>query len=216
LKDIRERASDGNSLSRAVAFITGLARDPAMVGTVVPSSRFLEQRLVRQAEIARARTVVELGPGIGGTTRALLRALPADGRLLAIEREAAYAKVVRTLDDPRLIVRHASAEQLAALIADAGLDAPDAVVSGIPFSAIPTDVGREILRAVWDCLAPGGRFVAYQFRDHVARLGRELIGEPLVQVEYVNAPPLRVYRWCKPDANECPQTRYETETRTRT
>jgi phosphatidylethanolamine/phosphatidyl-N-methylethanolamine N-methyltransferase len=72
------------------------------------------------------------------------------------------------------------------------------VVSGIPFSTRPAALGRRILGEVWACLAPGGRFVAYQFRDRVAVLGRKLFGSPDIKVELLNAPPMRVYRWRKP------------------
>ena len=47
---------------------------------------------------------------------------------------------------------------------------------------------------------PGGRFVAYQVRDRVAILGREVFGPPAVQLELRNVPPMRVYRWDKPAA----------------
>ena len=65
-----------------VAFLRGFLRDPAGVGSVIPSSRFMERRIVRMADAAHARVIVELGPGPGGTTRALLDAMPADSRLL--------------------------------------------------------------------------------------------------------------------------------------
>ena len=74
-----------------LAFLRGFLRHPAEVGSVIPSSRWLEQRLVRAARPGQARVVVELGPGTGGTTRALLRALAPGARLLAIELSADFA-----------------------------------------------------------------------------------------------------------------------------
>jgi phosphatidylethanolamine/phosphatidyl-N-methylethanolamine N-methyltransferase len=71
-------------------------------------------------------------------------------------------------------------------------------VSGIPFSTMPLSLGRQIVSSLWDSLAPRGRFVAYQFRDRVASLGRELLGDPQVDVELLNVPPMRFYRWDKP------------------
>ena len=62
---------------------------------------------------------------------------------------------------------------------------------------MPWGVGREILRSVYDVLEPGGVFVAYQVRDRVESLGREVFGHPSVQKELLNVPPMRVYRWEK-------------------
>ena len=51
-----------------LAFFQGFLKKPGQVGSIIPSSRFLERRIVRAAGIERARLVVELGPGTGGTT----------------------------------------------------------------------------------------------------------------------------------------------------
>ena len=142
--------------------------------------------------------MVELGPGTGGTTRALLRALPREARLLAIEIDPDFAAMLRReIPDPRLIVERASAEDIGALLDRHGLPAPEAVVSGIPFSTMPARTGQAILRAVQAALAPLGRLVAYQFRDRVAVLGREILGEPEVDLELLNMPPMHFYCWRK-------------------
>ena len=62
---------------------------------------------------------------------------------------------------------------------------------------MPESVGERILHEVWAALAPGGRFIAYQFRDRVAVLGRRILGEPEMDLELLNVPPMRVYRWRK-------------------
>ena len=85
------------------AFLSGFLQHPGEVGSVIPSSGRLEQRLVRTAGLAQARTVVELGPGTGGTTRAFLRAMGPQARLLAIELSPVFAeRLARLQPDPRL------------------------------------------------------------------------------------------------------------------
>ena len=181
-----------------LAFLKGFLRQPKGVGSVIPSSRFLERKMVRMAGVAQAESVIELGPGTGGTTRAILAAMPETATLLAIELDPAFADHVRNIDDRRLIVHQGSAEHLAELIAAHRLRAPNAILSGIPFSTMPEDVGTRIIEAIRDVLAPGGCFVAYQFRGAVAERARPILGEPDVSPEFFNIPPMRVYRWCKP------------------
>lgn len=190
---------------RRFAFFQEFLRRPYQVASFIPSSRFLEQRLVDMADVDSARVVVEFGPGTGGTTRAMLRALPRDSKLLAIEINRQFVSLLASLTDPRLIVHHGSSENLEGALAVYGLARPDVVVSGIPFSTIPRALGRRILRAVWDALAPGGRFVAYQWRQRVAVLGRDILGRPQVGVELLNMPPVRLYCWRKPlDSDQRP------------
>lgn len=180
-----------------LVFLKSFLRHPERVGSVVPSSQFLERRIVEAGGIVEADLVVELGPGTGGTTRALLEVLAPEARLLAVEIDPELAARLRSLSDPRLIVHHGSAEEILEALERHGLGEPDVVVSGIPFSTMPREVGRRIVGRVWRALAPGGRFVAYQFRDRVAELGREVAGKPEVELEPLNVPPMRVYSWRK-------------------
>jgi phospholipid N-methyltransferase len=178
-----------------IAFLQGFLRRPQQVASVVPSSRFLERRLVSLADVRSAQLVVELGPGTGGTTRALLAALPAGATLLCIELDPDFAALLKDETDPRLIVHHGSAEHLEEILATHGLRAPDAVISGIPFSIIPPSVGTRIIESIRRALAPGGCFLAYQVRGAVAELAKPVLGEPDTTLELRNIPPVRVFRW---------------------
>jgi phosphatidylethanolamine/phosphatidyl-N-methylethanolamine N-methyltransferase len=183
----------------SLEFLRGFVRNPAQVGSVVPSSRWLEQRLVRQAGIREAHTVVELGPGTGGTTAALLRAMAPGARLLAVELDPEFHQhLLSTISDPRLLIELGSAERLADFLRLHHLGAPDAVVSGIPFSTMPPAVSDRIAATIAQVLRPGGRFVAYQVRAHVADFVSPYLGEPDRQWEMVNVPPVRVFTWVKP------------------
>jgi phospholipid N-methyltransferase len=184
------------------AFLSGFLQHPREVGSVIPSSPWMERRLVRTAGLAQARTVVELGPGTGGTTRAFLRAMPADARLLAIELSPVFRdRLARQHLDPRLTVQCGSAEQIAEFLRLHSMAAPDVVVSGIPFSTMPAAVGDRIAAAVAEVLPPGGRFVAYQLRAHVARFATPYLGQPERSVELLNVPPMQVFCWTKGPAD---------------
>lgn len=179
-------------------FLLDFLRRPREVASVIPSSRFLERRIVRAAAVDAAKTVVELGPGTGGTSRAFLRAMAPDTRLLCIEINDRFAEhLERELDDPRVIVHRGDARDLRAILDTYQLPSPDAVLSGIPFSTIPQEVGLGILRSVHEALVPGGRFVAYQVRDRVEVLGRTIFGPAEAVTEYRNVPPARVFTWRK-------------------
>jgi phospholipid N-methyltransferase len=181
-----------------VVFLQDFLKRPREVASIIPSSRFLERRIVRCAELRDARTVVELGPGTGGTTRALLRAMGPDTRLLVIEINRRFAQVIRnSVHDPRLSVCRGNAARITEILGEHDCGAPEVVLSGIPFSTMPYVTGIEILQAVHDSLAPGGRFVAYQVRDRVETLGRRVFGTARIQTELLNVPPMRVFCWDK-------------------
>ncbi len=188
------------------AFLQGFLKRPREVGSIVPSSRFLERRIVRRAGVDRAKVIIELGPGTGGTTRALLRAMRPDARLIAIEINPRFVRLLQRDGDPRLSVHQGSAADIATVLEREGFDHADLILSGIPFSTMTRRIGLEILRSVHDSLSTGGVFVAYQVRDRVEDLGSQLFGRGDVQTEILNMPPMRVYRWIKGSAIRSPQS----------
>jgi len=158
----------------------------------------MEKRIVRTADFENVKLAIELGPGTGGTTRAFLKHMPQDAKLLAIELNPDFVDLLKkTIHDPRLIVHHGSAADIPKALTEYELEKPEVILSGIPFSTMERQLGLDILRSVHDSLAPNGRFVAYQFRDRVERLGRHVFGRAHVQTELLNVPPMRVYRWRK-------------------
>lgn len=182
-------------------FFHAFLKAPRVVASLIPSSSFLERRLVKAADLGAARVIVELGAGTGGTTRALLAAMSRDARLLAIERTEAFVEPLRAIADPRLSVIHGCASRVVQELQQAGLGGADAVVSGIPFSTLPPALAETVVEEVYQALNPGGRFVAYQFTDRVADYARPVMGGPSVQMELVNVPPLKIFTWTKPPAS---------------
>lgn len=190
-------AQSHEKMDDRVLFLQEFLKNPLQVASIIPSSRFLERRVVELAEIGSARTIVELGAGTGGTTRAMLGAMPSCARLLSIEINPRFCGLLGHIEDRRLIMHCGSAHELQEILSLYGLPAPEVVVSGIPFSTMSRPAGSRILEAISSVLVPGGRFVAYQVSKQVEDLARPLFGPARVAVEVLNIPPLRLYRWEK-------------------
>ena len=193
-----EPKCDSNRRTNSVAFFRGFLREPQQVGSVIPSSRFLERRILEASELSSAKLVVELGPGTGGTTRTFLHNLSQTARLLSIELSPHFYKLLHQIKDPHFINHLGGAEDLTAILASHQLGRPDVIISGIPFSSMPKTLANRVGQAVADNLAEGGRFIAYQFRGEVARVIDPIMGPSAsCTLEVRNIPPMRVYCWRK-------------------
>lgn len=182
-------------------FFRGFLRNPKEVGSVIPSSRFLTRRVLQCGRAHQASTILELGPGTGVLTREILRSMPETARLIGVEISPEFAVVLeKTIRDERLRVYRDSASELERALAENGGGLADLVVSGIPFSTMGSGEGRRTLEAAKRALAPGGRFVAYQFRDHVRRMAEPVFGKAEMQSTFLNIPPMRIYTWTRSEA----------------
>lgn len=182
------------------AFFQAFLKSPRVVASAIRSSSFLEQRVIRAGAINEARVLAELGAGTGRLTRAVLAAMRADARLITIERTDEFIPFLQRINDARLDVVHGCASTLGQQLDRLGLDGCDVVFSGIPFSTLPPDVCGDVVASIDAALRPEGRFVAYQFTDRVADYARPVLGDPVIQHEFRNIPPLKVFCWQKPAA----------------
>jgi phospholipid N-methyltransferase len=149
-------------------FARNFFKHPLMLGSVIPSSRYLIGHLLRQMDWPRTRVVVEYGPGVGTITSEILRRMPADGTMVAIEMNGEFVEYLQdALPDPRLHVVHGSAEDVAAILTRLGCGPADYVISGIPFSTMPDDVRERILHATRSALRQDGAMLVYQFSGKV-------------------------------------------------
>ncbi len=182
------------------AFFQEFLKHPLQIASIIPSSRSLERRILEAAAIASAKTIIELGSGTGGTTRAILRAMPQHAKLLSIEINPYFHTLVSSIEDDRLIAHLGNACGLKEITSMYGLGAPEAVISGIPFSTMNNSEGSQVIEVISSLLAPNGRFVAYQVSKRVASLCRPFLGSAQTIVELLNIPPMRIYRWEKNNA----------------
>lgn len=187
----------GPLLNGQFAFFQEFLKHPLQIGSVIPSSRFLERRLLQASGVASARSIVELGSGTGGTTRAILNGMPWHARLLSIEINPQLHASVRKIADDRLIAHLGNACDLKRILGLYEMGRPDVIISGIPFSTMSHRSGAQVVAAISSLLAPNGRFVAYQVRKRVAELCRPILGAGQMEVELLNLPPVRVYQWSK-------------------
>jgi phospholipid N-methyltransferase len=185
---------------RVLLFARNFFRHPRMLGSIVPSSRFLIRELLGPVDWTRARVIVEYGPGVGGITAEVLRRMRPDALLIAIEMNPDFVSYLRgALTDTRLRVVEGSAESVDEILRRYGQSQADYIISGIPFSTIPAPSREDILRKTRAVLAPGGAFLVYQFSTRVLEDLKRIFGYVGRKFEPLNVLPAHLF-FCQPVA----------------
>jgi phospholipid N-methyltransferase len=187
-------SQNGSAPSRRRLFAQNFFKHPRMLGSLIPSSRFLVNQLLKQIDWSRVRLIVEYGPGVGTFTGEILERMPADAKLVVLEMNPDFVAYLRQhFTDDRLIVAHGSAAEVQEVLARHGLGAADYIISGIPFSTIPPTVRSHILTATRDALVPGGEFLVYQFTGSILPLLKVEFREVRTDFEPLNILPARLF-----------------------
>ena len=200
LKGQRRRLARGTH--PRLQFLRGFLKHPVMVGSIIPSSRILIDKMLDPVDWEATHLFVEYGPGVGTFTRPILDRLGPDARLIAIDTTADFIDYLRAdIDDPRLIAVAGSAADVEKIVAAHGFDHADYVLSGLPFSTLPAGVGEAIGAATGRVIRDGGAFLVYQFSPKV----RDFIAPFFERIErgfeWRNVPPATLF-WAYRDRPE--------------
>lgn len=171
-------------------FFSELLRHPNQVVAIAPSSAAVAQKMTLGLEQAKG-PVVEIGPGTGSFTRAILARGVAPENLTLLETNTRFCDMLRERF-PGVRVLNQPAQE----IGNIGLRRIGAVISGVPVLARPT-IQRDIVGRAFRLLGPDGFFnqITYSTSSPISpQMQRELglISEKLGTI-WNNLPPARVY-----------------------
>ena len=185
------------ALGPAGVFLRGFIENPRMVGAIIPSSRAVVDAMLEPVDWAECKLFVEYGPGVGTFCGPILERLPRDGRLIAIDTNPLFVDFLRrTIRDSRFTAVLGSAEDVEEIVAAAGYESADYVLSGLPFSTLPDGVGVSIAAATRRVIRTGGAFLTYQYSSAARDLTARFF--PLVETGrvWINVPPcLLAWGW---------------------
>jgi phospholipid N-methyltransferase len=193
---VRDESSSApqSTLKQLLLFAGNFLRHPYMLGSVIPSSRFLVNQVLEPVDWQSARVIVEYGPGVGTITGEILRRMRSDAHLVAIETNHDFVRFLRgAFPDPRLHVVNASAADVQAVLGRLGLPAARYIISGIPLGSMPDPVRVEIVAKTRAALEPGGTFLVYQFTARVLPVLQRTFGDVQRIFERRNLPPAQVF-----------------------
>jgi ornithine lipid N-methyltransferase len=147
-------------MSDHTLFLGKFLRHGTAIASLAPSSPGLSRTTVRNIDWARARVVLELGAGTGPITRVLAEQAHPDCKLVIVERDPDFARLLqqRFQDRPNCDVVEGDVRDLPKILADRGVAQVDYVVSGLPVPSFPSELQRDLFRAVKQFLAPGGTY----------------------------------------------------------
>lgn len=177
-------------------FIAAWLHSPLKVGAVVPSSRSLAKAMAVQIDVENPGAVIELGPGTGVVTHALLKAGIAADRLLVIERDKRMFGVMAS-QFPELRVICADAMELDKVIAKERITQVNAVVSSLPLLSMPKMVRGVIEKQMAEAIGDEGIIVQFTYGPKSPISGDELTKYKLrgkrVKTVIANIPPAHVW-----------------------
>jgi phosphatidylethanolamine/phosphatidyl-N-methylethanolamine N-methyltransferase len=184
-------------LDDEVRFIRSWIEKPLHMGAVMPSGRVLARTMAHYVDINGTGPVVELGPGTGAITNALVERGVDQKRLVLIEYNPGFCALLRDRY-PQAKVVQGDAYTLRDTLWNV-LSAPAAaIVSGLPLVTKPMLTRLKLIRDAFAALSPGAPFVQFTY-SVVPPIPKSLPGVITEASEriWMNLPPARVWVYRK-------------------
>jgi phosphatidylethanolamine/phosphatidyl-N-methylethanolamine N-methyltransferase len=180
-------------LDDEMQFIRTWMEKPISTGAVMPSSRVLARAMARYVDPNSSGPVIELGPGTGPVTAALVRRGVDPARLVLVEFNPDFCRLLRTRY-PAATVVQGDAYRLRRLLGTHVGEPAAAVVSGLPLVTKPLRTRLRLISDAMSLLGEGAPFVQFTYAM-LPPIPKELSGirAEASELIWMNLPPARVW-----------------------
>jgi phosphatidylethanolamine/phosphatidyl-N-methylethanolamine N-methyltransferase len=187
----------GIRLDDEVRFIRSWIERPLSIGAVTPSGKLLARTMAGYVDPDSDGPVVELGPGTGPVTEALVEAGVSPSRLVLVEFNPSFCRILHARYPDATLVQ-GDAYSMRRLLETLLLQPAAAVVSGLPLVTKPIRERLRLIRDAFDLMVPGAPFVQFTY-SVAAPLPKQIGGFSVEASEriWMNIPPARVWVYRK-------------------
>jgi len=189
----RFEQKNGIRLDDEVRFIRSWIEKPLTTGAVTPSGRALARTMASYIDPRRPGPVIELGPGTGPVTEALLAQGIDPSRLVLVEFDPIFCRLLRARY-PAATVVQGDAYGLKRLLSGVLQQPAAGVVSGLPLFTKPLHMRLRLLFEAFGLMSPGAPFVQFTY-NAVAPIPKRLdrVSAQASERVWMNIPPARVW-----------------------
>ena len=180
-------------LDDEMQFIRSWIEKPISTGAVMPSGKALARRMASYVDPASKGPVIELGPGTGPVTEALVAHGVDPSRLVLVEFNPTFCRLLRTRY-PTATVVQGDAYRLRRLLETYVREPAAAVVSGLPLVTKPLRTRLRLISDAMGLLAPSAPFIQFTYAM-VPPIPKTLSGikGEASELIWLNLPPARVW-----------------------
>ncbi len=143
-------------------FLKNWVESPLKLGAVTPSSVFLARAMAARVDPTSTGPVVEIGPGTGPVTQALITRGIAEERLILVEFNPDFCELLRKRF-PKALVVQGDGYALDATLAGILTEPAAAIVSSLPLTTRKTPERLELIDRAFRMMQPGAPFVQFTY-----------------------------------------------------
>jgi phospholipid N-methyltransferase len=179
-------------------FIKQFWKDKKMIGSMVPSSKYLAAKMLDHIPFKNTKLIIELGPGTGIFTEKIIQKLDVTTQLIVLELNSEfYQELKAKICHTNVHIKEASADKIGEIMLELGFEKADIIISSLPLANFSAKLRNSILEVVKESLNENGSFIQFQYSLNAYKNLKQLF--PVVKLNFtaLNFPPAFVYTCSK-------------------
>lgn len=178
-------------MNEKLIFIKNFIKNPRQIGSIIPSSKKLAEKMIEQVNFEKAKSIIELGPGVGCFTQYILEKKDKQTQFIIFEKN----QDMRNILDSKFknLDIYEKAEELTKILKSKKIDSVDYIISGLPFTILEKDIRMSILEQVYYNLNKNGKFITFQYSLDLLKYLKRKYEKVEVKLVPFNIPMAYVY-----------------------
>lgn len=150
-----------------IKFLIQYIMHPRTTGAILPSSKRLSKKMIKEINFDKCNCIIELGPGTGVFTEEILKRRNVNTKVILIEYNREFYKLLKSKYDniEKIYIINDSAENIDCYIKKYSMGNVDYIVSGLLFESLPSDMSEDILDKSKSILGDKGRQIKKRLRQ---------------------------------------------------
>lgn len=171
-------------------FTKRFLKNPSLVGSMVPSSSFLIEKILSNIDFSKDLMILEFWPWDWNFTKQILAKMTPNSKIICFELDEELFKICKNINDNRLQVYQESAENITNKITQK----VDTIVSSLPFWSMDIYTVESILTNSYNLLKKDWLFLQYQYFLSNKKNFTKVFDKVDLDFEVLNIPPAFIYK----------------------
>ena len=146
-----------------IQFIKESLKNIKKVGTVLPSSKFIVEKMVAPINFEKKLIILELGSGSGVITKKLLEKMSCDSQLICFETNKKFYQELKKINNKKMVLINKSAEKMKQHLDKFEIEKVDYIVSSVPLVSLSKETTNKILSVSVEILGKSGKLIQLQY-----------------------------------------------------
>ena len=148
---------------KKIQFIKESLKSLKEVGTILPSSKSIVNKMIQPIDFSKNIIIIELGSGTGVITKKIIENMNSESELICFETNKKFYEELKKMKNNKISILNRSAESMESYLKDNKINKVDYIISSVPLVTLPKQVTNSILEKSVNILKNHGKLIQLQY-----------------------------------------------------